>query len=353
MLSATFNNVFIESMAVNLPSKRVTSEEIEERLAPLYERLNIPKGTFEKLTGIRSRYFWENGAMPSQVATVAGHKALKEIGFPKKYIKALFSCSITRDYFEPATACLIHHELGLEETAMVTDVSNACLGFMNGIFMMATLIESGTVPAGIVLSGETIYKPIDYCINYILEHEELSRSELLNLLPTLTLGSGAVAYVLAHRDIATNTHRILGGVGRSATRHHNLCNGNGDYYVAQLSGFDPIMTTESSKLVSSAAKLGRKTWKEFSKLFGWTKDDVDHIFCHQVGKQVNGSFYKTIGLDGSKEFTIYQEYGNLASAALPTALVIGAKEKDIKQGDKILLTGFGSGLNSLFLGLEW
>jgi 3-oxoacyl-[acyl-carrier-protein] synthase III len=68
---------------------------------------------------------------------------------------------------------------------------------------------------------------------------------------------------------------------------------------------------------------------------------------------VNEAFYNTLGLDHTKEFIIYPTRGNLVSAALPTAFAVGVEEKNIKKNEKIVLTGFGSGLNSLFLGIEW
>jgi 3-oxoacyl-[acyl-carrier-protein] synthase-3 len=352
-LQFKFDNVRIDSFATNMPTKAVSSSEIEERLAPVFKRLKIPFGTFEKLTGIKTRCHWDEAVPPSQVATVAAAKALGKSSLKPDQIQALFNCSITRDYFEPATSCIVHHELGLPECAVVFDISNACLGFMNGIVMMSNLIESGIIGAGILVSGETIVRPTEHCIKHILSQENLTRDELIKLLPTLTLGSGSVAYVLAHKSLTTSTHKILGGVTRSATKHHELCNGNGDFCHFHEGDFDPIMTTESSKLIGAAAKLGRKAWPQLAELVGWNKDDVDHIFCHQVGKQVNDAFYKEMGLDFRKEFTIYERYGNLASAAVPTALAIGAEEKDMKPGDKVVLTGFGSGLNALFLGIEW
>jgi len=352
-LKFTFENVRIDSFAVNLPTKGMTTDELEDKLTPLYKKLKIPVGTFEKLTGIKNRCYWAPEVSPSQVSTVAALKALEQSSLKPEQIQALFSCSITRDYFEPATSCLVHHELGLPESSMALDISNACLGFMNGIVMMSGLIESGVIGAGILVSGETILKPIQYCIDYILNKEDITRDELLKLLPTLTLGSGSVAYILAHKDLTSSTHKILGGVARSATNHHGLCNGNGDYCHFHDGAFDPIMTTESGKLISEASKLGGRAWKQLSAHLNWSREDVDHIFCHQVGKQVNEGFYREMGLDLKKEFTIYEQYGNLASAALPTALVLGAAEKNIQPGEKIVMTGFGSGLNALFLGLEW
>lgn len=331
----------------------MTTIELEDRLAPLYKKLKIPVGTFEKLTGIKNRCYWEAEVPPSQVATVAALKALEGSNLKPEQLQALFSCSITRDYFEPATSCLVHHELGLPESSIALDISNACLGFMNGLMMMSSMIESGIIKAGILVSGEVILKPIEHCISHILGKEDITRDELLKLLPTLTLGSGSVAYILAHKDLTPSTHKILGGVSKSATIHHDLCNGNGDYCHFHDGAFDPIMTTESGKLISAAAKLGGRAWKQLSELLGWDREDVDHVFCHQVGKQVNEGFYREMGLDFKKEFTIYEHYGNLASAALPSAMVIGAKEKNIQPGEKVVMTGFGSGLNALFLGIEW
>ena len=352
MVSYHFEHVCIEAYALNLPSKRVTSAELEQELVPLYERLGIPFGTLEKISGISARYFWPDDVLPSAAGTVAAQRALELIKFDRKDIRALFSCAVTRDYFEPATACIIHRNLGLEEGAQVMDISNACIGFSNGLLTLGSLIEAGVVPAGVVVSAETITRPSNVLIRHLLAQTEIDRDELLKLLPSLTLGCGAVAFVLAHDSIASQKHRLIGGVVRAATEAADLCIGNGDYCLS-ASDFSPIMHTESSKLIAAAAKLGGRAWRDASEEFGWSADAVDHIFCHQVGKQVNDAFYREMGLAREKEFTIYQEYGNLVSAALPTALVMGIEKKNIRAGEKVLLTGFGSGLNAVFSGIEW
>jgi 3-oxoacyl-[acyl-carrier-protein] synthase III len=348
-----FKSVRIESFAVNLPPIKVTSAELEARIAKLYQGMGIPKGTLEKLTGVKARHFWQEDVSPSQVATVAAHRALEQIGFDRSLIQAVFSCSITRDYFEPATACLVHHELGLPDTGLVFDISNACIGFMNGLVVLGNLIESGVVKAGLVVSGECNTRPVEHLTKYLESLDEISRDELLKLLPTLTLGSGAVAYVLSHESIASSSHRMIGAAGKAATEHCKLCAGNGDFFHFQKEGFNPIMTTEANKLITSAAKVGGRTFKEFAEKVGWQRDDIDHIFCHQVGKPINEAFYRELGLDMAKEFTIYRDYGNQTSAALPSALVIGSQEKQMKAGEKVMMLGFGSGINAMFIGIEW
>jgi 3-oxoacyl-[acyl-carrier-protein] synthase-3 len=353
MVAFRYKHVCLEAFALNLPPQELSSAELEDRIAGTYKRLGIPFGTLERLTGISTRYFWPAEERPSALGTVAAAEAIALSGIPKDDIRAVLSCSVTRDYFEPATGCLIHNNLGLQEDSIALDVSNACLGFMDGIFFMANLIESGAVKAGVVVSAEHTRCIIDATFKKVLGDETMDRDQLLKTLPTFTLGSGAVAYVLCHESISKTKHKVIAGVTRSATQHSDLCTGNADYYLVDNPELFPIMETESSKLIASAAVLGGRAWKEASEVLGWTKDDVDHVFCHQVGRQVNEGFYKTLGLDYHKEFTIYPKYGNLVSAALPTALAMGVKAKGIKPGEKIVMTGFGSGLNALFLGIEW
>jgi 3-oxoacyl-[acyl-carrier-protein] synthase III len=353
MVAFRFKNVCLESCAITVPPQVVTSAEIEDRLAGVYQELGIPFGTLERLTGIGSRNFWDMSERPSGLGTAVVRDAIEQSGFDRSDIRALFSCAVTRDYFEPATGCIMHRNLELPEDSIALDVSNACLGFMDGIFFLGNLIETGVVKAGVVVSAEHTRVIIENTFKSVLEGKSLSRDQLLRMLPTFTIGSGAVAYVLCHESISKHKHRIIGGATRSATQHCDLCVGNVDYHLVDGPPLGPVMETESSKLIAAAAVLGKQTWSDASEVLGWSKEDVNHVFCHQVGRQVNEAFYNTLGLDHSKEFIIYPTRGNLVSAALPTAFAVGVKERGIQKKDKIVLTGFGSGLNSLFLGIEW
>lgn len=353
MVAFRFKSVCLESCAITIPPQVLTSAEIEDRLAEVYKDLGLPFGTLERLTGIAARNFWDLSERPSTLGTEVVKKAVEEAGFGMQDMRALLSCAVTRDYFEPATGCIIHRNLGMPEDSIALDVSNACLGFMDGIFFLGNLIESGHVKAGVVVSAEHTRVIVENTFKSVLEGKTLSREQLLRMLPTFTIGSGAVAYVLCHESISKHKHRILGGATRSATQHCDLCVGNVDYHLVDGPSLGPVMETDSSKLIAAAAVLGRQTWSDASEVLGWAKQDVDHVFCHQVGRQVNETFYNTLGLDYTKEFVIYPTRGNLVSAALPTAFAVGIGERKLQKNDKIVLTGFGSGLNSLFLGIEW
>ena len=354
MVAYKFNHVCLESWGLNLPPHQVSSAELEDKLAPLYKRLEIPFGTLEKLTAIKTRHFWDKSVMPSQAATVAARNAVDGIGFAREHIQALFSCSVTRDYFEPAVAALVHGALGLDERAVTMDITNACIGFSNGLLTLANLIETGVVKAGVVVSAENVASIIDSSVTHLLSNNEITRDMMLRILPTFTLGCGSVSIVLCHESIATRGHKLKGAVSRSATQHSELCVGNADFCAAMpTEGLNPIMQTDSQLIISSAAKLGARIWPDASQAFGWKAADINRIFCHQVGKQLNAGFFREMGLSNEHEFIVYPRYGNQVSAALPTALVTGITEKPLNRGDKVLLTAFGSGLNGIFTAIEW
>src|SRR3954466_15628355 len=73
-----FENVCIESLAVALPEEVLTSTEIETRLRPLYERLKLPEGRLELMTGIRERRVWPEGTRPSDASAAAGKAVLAQ-----------------------------------------------------------------------------------------------------------------------------------------------------------------------------------------------------------------------------------------------------------------------------------
>ena len=290
------------------------------------------------MSGIEERRLWDPLYAPSAGAKKVVEKLLAKSSVGVEEIGALFSCSVTRDYFEPAVAILVADEMKIPEDAMVMDITNACIGFSDGMLMLANMIERGIVKAGIVVTSENMRPILDSCNKKVME-EDISREEMLSMLPVYTLGCGAA--------------RIIASAARSASQHSKLCMGNGDYCTFMGHQFlTPVMHTAST-LIPNASDVGKRTWPELSKTCGWKREDIDHIICHQVGKQVNKAFYDNMGLDYEKEFTIYQKYGNVVSAAMPIAFFTAAEEIPFKPGEKILLTAFGSGLNARFTAVEW
>ena len=149
-----FESVHIESLGLALPPEATTSDALEERLAPLYDRLGVSVGRLELMSGIRERRFWPAGTRPSDASVLAGEDALARAGISRDRIGCVVHSAVCRDFMEPATASVVHAKLELPPTAEAFDLSNACLGFANAMALVAGRIERGEIEAGLVVSGE-------------------------------------------------------------------------------------------------------------------------------------------------------------------------------------------------------
>src|SRR5437667_12085242 len=98
-----YSRVYIDSLGYELPPVVVTSQELEERLRPMYQALRIPEGQLEALTGIVERRWWEAGFPVSQGAVAAAHKALNNSRVPAGDIDTPIYAGICREQVEPET----------------------------------------------------------------------------------------------------------------------------------------------------------------------------------------------------------------------------------------------------------
>lgn len=346
-----FSNVCIEAVGYHLPERVVPSSELEERMAPLYERLKLPAGRLELMSGIRERRFWDPGVFPSEVASRAGENVLKKAGFDRGRIGCLISASVCRDFLEPATASVVHDRLNLSPCAQVFDISNACLGVLNGMIHVAGMIDQGHIEAGLIVAGEHGGPLVENTIRRLLADPEVTRDSIKASFASLTIGSAAVAVLLTHQKISRTGHRLLGGVSRAATRFNGLCRGTDD--PDPNSQGKPVMETDSERLMKEGCQLAGETWEAARGVLGWNNTEVDRVFCHQVGVMHRKLLYSTLGLDPEKDFSTIETLGNTGAASLPVTLALGHEARPIQAGQKVVLLGIGSGLNCLMLGVEW
>ena len=162
-----YQNVCVESLAYTLPDEVVTSAEIEAQLAPVYQRLRLPEGRLQWMSGIATRRFWPRGTLPSGPSVETAEKALQAAAIDRRHIGALVHGSVCRDFLEPATACGVHHRLGLSSQCIVYDLSNACLGLLSGMLQVANMIELGQVRAGVVVGTESSRDLVESTIRHL------------------------------------------------------------------------------------------------------------------------------------------------------------------------------------------
>ena len=345
-----YSRVFLDAIGYEFAPIVVTSSELEEHLKPVYKTLHIPEGQLEALTGIIERRWWEPGYRLSDGAIAAAKKALAKSSVQPNDLDVLLYAGVCREGFEPATACRVASYVGVNPSAAVYDVSNACLGVLNGILDIANRIELGQIRAGMVVSCETAREIMTTMIERMLLMRDMESFKLS--LATLTGGSGAVAVLLTDGSFSGDQRRrLVGGVTQTAPQFHDLCRWRVD--TDPSTPWWQIMTTDSVGVLQNGVALGRRTWDAFLQELEWRPEQVDRVICHQVGSAHRNTILKTLNIPDGKDFSTHAYLGNIGTVSLPLTAGLAEDRDFLEPGDRVSFLGIGSGLNCMMLGWEW
>ncbi len=344
-----YTNVFIDAFGYELPPNVITSDDLENRLAPLYRTLHITPGQLTAITGVRERRFWDRGFRMRTGAIMAGRKALADSAAAPADVGMLIYGGVCRDHLEPATACAVAEGLGIGPDAEILDISNACLGVLNGIIHVANAIELGQIQAGMIVSCESARQIVEQTIERMLDQPNMEIFK--KSLATLTGGSGAVAVVLTHRDLADRGHRIQGGIALNDTRHHRLCIWGPDTGIPATMPL--VMETDAVGVLENGVKLGTRTYRAFRETIWRNAGPPDKIICHQVGAAHQRTILQALDIPAEKDFVTYPFLGNIGTVSLPITAAIARERGFLTAGDQVGFFGIGSGLNCLLLGVRW
>lgn len=344
-----FENVYLESIGAEIPSEIWTSQAIEERLEPLYSRLKLPEGRLELMSGIAERRVWPSGTLPSGPSIRSGNHALEAAGMDRDRIGCLIHASVCRDFLEPATASRVHHGLALPPQCWVYDVSNACLGLINGAVQIAMMIESGAIEAGMVVGTENSRPLLEQTIESMNQNEQLTRKSVKPAFASLTIGSGSCAWLLTHRKLSKSGTPIEVAIAEARTEFHDLCMSDDDAGASM----QPLMDTDSERLMAEGIATGIAAFERLLEETGWTREQIDRSICHQVGSRHRTGMLGAMGLDPTRDSITFPRLGNTGSVALPLSLAWAAWSGEIQPQDRTALLGIGSGINSVMLAAKW
>ena len=273
-----FQHVAIAGLAHIDAPRRLTSDEINARLKPTLDRLNIKTDVLQDIAGIHARRLWDDDVQASDAATLAAVKALADAGIDPAKVGLLVNTSVSRDYLEPSAASDVY--------------KRQCLAFLNGMDVASRMIERGEIDYALVVDGETANLAYEKTIERLLR-PEATEEDFRNELATLTLGCGAAAMVLARAELAPGAPRYKGGVTRAATEWNTLCRGNLDR-----------MVTDTRMLLIEGIKLAQKTFIAAKAKLGWAVEELDEFVIHQVSKAHTAAFIKAFNIDPKKVMTL-------------------------------------------------
>ena len=315
----------------------VTSADLDGKLEDVLRRLRLPHSLLERVAGVRARRFWDETLDFQEAAAQAGTAALAAAGVEPSQVGLLINTSVTRATLEPSVAVRIHDLMGLPTSATNFDVTNACLGFVNGLMLASTLVDTGQIDYAVVVAGEDASKVQESTIRN-LHAETTVRENFMEQFASLTLGCGAAAAVVGSIETHPDAHRIVRGVTRAGTDHHALC-------VGDHTG----MYTDSAALLTDGLELVMDAWNDTPQDWGWR--DMDRYITHQVSQMHTDAISEAAHLEPERIPRTFPQLGNVGPASLPITLV---READrLSPGDRVLCLGVGSGLNTAMLEIQW
>jgi len=315
----------------------VSSDHIDEQLRAVYEETGMLSGQIERLAGVRSRRWFGADEDYTDGAVEAGRRALRDAGVDAAQVGLCINASVTRPHLEPGISAKVHAQLGLPRSCLAFDITNACLGVVNAIHVAGTMIDAGQIEYALVVASEGARQMQEASIAR-LTAGGATKQDVKDAFATMTLGSGAVGLVLGRAADHPEGHRVVGGIVRAGTEHHELCVG----------GMDG-MRTDSRRLFVEGLTLATEAWNEAKEEWDWA--DMDWYVAHQTSIAHIKGLCETLDLPMEKFPLTIDTYGNIGPVALPFTL--GVNQHRMTKGQRVLLMGIGSGLNTAFTEVEW
>lgn len=326
---------FVRTMVVGvgsyLPEQRVTSNEIMQDIQT-EKQYGLPHSWMSDEMGIVERRVVTNDQLPSELAIEAARdvfNAYPDID-PQK-IDAVIFCGIERDRPEPATAHVIQRALGLKANH-VFDVANACFGFFDGLKLASSLVESGAIKLGLVVTGEVTTKMSRVVAKQLKRGMPLDKAK--HLWGMLSVGDAGGAMVVGQAENSQSGFVKFNQASKS--QYSNLCRydwkPNGDVEAHMNMGH----------IVARGLKLNKQIYRETLNELGWSK--VDWVVAHQTGDAAFAHATALHGIDKRKIMKTYPKLGNITTATLPISFKKLMSSGKLKAGDKIGGLFAGSGL---------
>ena len=289
-------------------------------------------------TGIQTRRFAEPGVSSSDLGILAVGEALADADVDPEDIDLVITATLTPDQLTPATASRIAHVTGCVN-AGAFDLSGGCTGFIFALAMATGVVASGFHERVLVVGAEVFSRFLDWG----------------DRGTAVLFGDGAGAAVVAP---ATGSGRILG------------FDMGGDWADAEILGIPaggsrmPASHETVEKRMHTVKMNGPEVYKFATRIVapcakrvlercGRTVDEVDLFIPHQANLRIIEAGAKNLGIRAEKIFTNVQRYGNTSGASIPLCLYEARAEGRLREGDLVLLMGFGAGLTWGACLLEW
>lgn len=317
------NRVGILGYGHYLPDGTLTNHE-------LAARFKKTEAWIEERTGIRERRIADVNIATSDMAVNAALSALEKAKLAPENIDLIIVATTTSDMVFPSTACLVQQKIGAVKAAAF-DISAACTGFIYGLDIAEKYVLSGQYK-NVLLIGADKY-------SHLTNPNDLNTSILFGdgagaiIVGKVPEGYGSLGNILGSDGTGADLLSVPAGGSRHPISHE------------LLDSKSNTIVMNGREVFQFAVKIFEKMIKQIIAESGIKLDDINIIIPHQANKRILRSVSERLKIDPGKMYCNIENYGNMSAASVPVALSEACRNGKIKNGDIVLLIGFGAGLS--------
>ena len=312
----------IRSIEYELPIKSEGLSDLADEFAPW----SIDE-IFEK-TGVEKRHIAEKNETALDLTIKACSKILSY--HLRESIDGIIFCTQSPDYIIPSNSFLLHKELKLRNDILNFDFNHACSGYIYSLIFAEALISKKITKKLLLVNADTYSK-------YIAPNDRSTKS---------LFGDASAVSIVEYED---------SNCGIIDHSFHTDGTGYQSFWIPKGANRNPIDNGSIDR--PEIEMKGMNVWsfinaivpKQINNLLKKNRlllSDIDYFIFHQSSLLTIESLVKILNLDKKKVIINLDEVGNTVSASIPIALKSAIESKSIKEGSKALLAGFGAGLSS-------
>ncbi|MBL57408.1 MAG: 3-oxoacyl-ACP synthase [Flavobacteriales bacterium] len=302
---------------VEYPENILSNSNLEDEFS------DVDINRLEKKLGIKKRRIVAKNEtaldLAKKVCSKISAEDLDQIDF-------LLYCTQTPEYFLPSTACVLQNEIGLRKTCGAFDFNLGCSGYIYGLAMAKSFLQSGVATKVLFVTSETYSKH--------LHKEDWSNRSIF--------GDAATATIIEDKDVKKIGLFDLGTDGEGA---ENLIvkGGAGKSNFEQNFERDNLFFMNGPEVFKFTLENVPITVQSCLDKNGKSMEDIDYVIFHQANAYMLKKLRKKVNVSDEKFYINVESIGNTVSNTIPIAIDDSLKRGLIKSGDCLLLCGFGVG----------
>ena len=314
-----------------LPDKIVTNQDMEKTVDTTDEWIRTR-------TGISERRMTDENTATSDLATIAAMRALASANLSPEEIDLIIVSTVTPDMMFPSTACIVQKNIGAVNAAAF-DLEAACAGFLYGLSIADSFVRAGSFNKILVIGAETLTKILDFTDrNTCVIFGDGAGAAIISEVPE---GYGIMSTYIGADGRGGDLLKVPAGGSRIPSSVESVQN---RLHYVKMDGKEVFKF--AVKIMGDAAEIA------LGKC-GLTKEDVDFFIPHQANIRIIEASVKRLKIAHEKVYINLDKYGNMSSASVAIAIDEANRKGLLKDGDTIVLVGFGGGLTWGSAVLKW